>query len=323
MAAGSPIAWRALIVGVLAIVAIGAGLAWIFADKPDVSTDDAYVRADETIVSPKARGAILAVMARENQPVKAGDPLVRLDPEEYDLALRAAQGDLMAADASEKAARAGIARLDSQEALWESQVKAAQTLAGAKGAADPALRQAFETARGQALIEAHSRGELEAALAQAEAAQYRAHTELDGAKLQKSHTLVTAPAAGVIADVQATPGAIVEPGVRLMTIVSTAAPYVTANFKETQTGRMRPGQPAQVRIDAVPGQVFSGKVDSLAPGSGSEFALLPFQPGSGNFTKIVQRVPVRIALDPGQAGLDRLRPGLSAEVTVRVGTGGD
>jgi membrane fusion protein (multidrug efflux system) len=95
---------------------------------------------------------------------------------------------------------------------------------------------------------------------------------------------------------------------------------VTANFKETQIGRMRPGQPARVRVDALPGRVFTGRVDSLAPGSGSQFALIPFEPGSGNFTKIVQRVPVRIALDPGQPGLDSLRAGLSAEVTVRVGT---
>src|SRR5208337_2614308 len=127
-----------------------------------------------------------------------------------------------------------------------------------------------------------------------------------------------APAAGIVADVAATPGAVVQPGVRLMTIVSQAAPYLTANFKETQVGRMRPGEAASVKVDALPGRVFTGHVDSLSPGSGSEFALLPFQPGTGNFTKIVQRVPVRIALDPGQPALDQLRPGLSAEVTVNV-----
>jgi len=110
----------------------------------------------------------------------------------------------------------------------------------------------------------------------------------------------------------------VQPGVTLMTIVGEAQPTVTANFKETQIGRMRPGQPASVKIDALPGRTFTGHVDSLAPGSGSQFALLPFEPGAGNFTKIVQRVPVRIALDPGQPGLERLRAGLSAEVTVRL-----
>ena len=97
-----------------------------------------------------------------------------------------------------------------------------------------------------------------------------------------------------------------------------AQPRIIANFKETQVGRMRPGQSARVRIDALPGLSFTGHVDSLAPGSGSQFALIPFEPASGNFTKIVQRVPVSIALDSGQAGLDRLRPGLSAEVTVKL-----
>jgi membrane fusion protein (multidrug efflux system) len=314
---------RALIVAAAAIAVIGAGLFWIFSDKSETSTDDAYVRADETIVSPLVRGMILEVATRENLPVKAGDVLVKIDPEEYDLAIQTAQGDLMAADAAEKAARAGLARLDAEETLSENQVKGAQALAGKAGAADPALRQAFETARGQALIAVRSRGEIQADLAQAEAAQYRARTELAAAKLERAHTLVTAPADGIVADVDATPGAIVQPGVRLMTIVSAATPYLTANFKETQVGRMRPGEAATVKVDALPGRVFTGHVDSLSPGSGSEFALLPFQPGTGNFTKIVQRVPVRIALDPGQPGLDRLRPGLSAEVTVTLARGGD
>ena len=321
-AAGGGLPWRALIVAAVALVVIAAGLVWIFSDKSRASTDDAYVRADETIVSPLVRGMIVEVPARENQPVKAGDLLVRLDPEEFDLAIQNAQGDLMAADAAEKAARAGLARLDAEEKLSENEVKGAESLAGSKGAADPALRQAFETARGQALIAVRSRGEIEADLEQAQADQYRARTELAAAKAEKAHTAVTAPAAGIVADIAATPGAVVQPGVRLMTIVSQAVPYLTANFKETQVGRMRPGAAASVKVDALPGRTFSGHVDSLSPGSGSEFALLPFQPGTGNFTKIVQRVPVRIALDPGQPGLDALRPGLSAEVTVTLAPAG-
>ena len=128
-----------------------------------------------------------------------------------------------------------------------------------------------------------------------------------------------APAAGTVADIQTNVGAAVQPGVTLMTIVGDAQPVVTANFKETQIGRMRAGQAASVHIDAIAGRSFSGHVDSIAPGSGSQFALLPFEPGAGNFTKIVQRVPVRIVLDPGQPGLERLRAGLSAEVTVQLG----
>ena len=311
--------WRALVVGLIALAAIGAGLLWIFSDKATTSTDDAYVQADKTIVSPKVRGMVLQIVAQENRPVKAGDLLVKIDPEEYDLQISKAQGDLMAAKASGAAARAGLSRLDAEEKLAEGVVNSAEKLAGPKGAADPIFRQAFETAHGQALVAARTRGEIVASMGEATAAEYRAKTELDAAQLQKSQTSVVAPAGGTIADVQATVGQMVQPGVTLMTIVGQAQPVITANFKETQIGRMHQGQAAQVKIDALPGLTFAGHVDSLAPGSGSQFALIPFEPGSGNFTKIVQRVPVRIALDPGQPGLNRLRAGLSAEVKVRLG----
>jgi membrane fusion protein (multidrug efflux system) len=310
--------WRALSVGVIALVAIVGGLVWIFADKATTETDDAYVQGDKTIVSPKVRGMVLTVDARENRPVKAGQLLATIDPQEYDLKIAQARGDLLAAQASEAAGRAGLARLDAEEKLTEGAVNSAESLAGPKGAADPLLRQAFQTAHGQALVAARTRGEIEAGMAEATAAEYRAKTELDAAQLQRAQTQVIAPASGIVADIQATPGGLVQPGVTLMTIVGEAQPTITANFKETQIGRMRAGQPATVRIDALPGHSFTGHVDSLAPGSGSQFALLPFEPGAGNFTKIVQRVPVRIALDPGQPGLDRLRAGLSAEVTVRL-----
>src|SRR5579862_2588315 len=310
--------WRALTVGLIALVAIGAGLVWIFSDKATTSTDDAYVQADKTIVSPKVRGMVQQIVAEENRPVKAGDLLVKIDPQEYDLQISKAQGDLMAARASEAAARAGLSRLDAEEKVAEGAVNSAEKLAGPKGPSDPILRQAFETAHGQALVAARTRGEIQASMGEATAAEFRAKTELEAAQLQKTQTSVVAPAGGTIADVQATVGQMVQPGVTLMTIVGKAQPVITANFKETQIGRMRPGQAAKVKIDALPGRTFTGHVDSLAPGSGSQFALIPFEPGSGNFTKIVQRVPVRIALDPGQPGLDRLRAGLSAEVTVRL-----
>jgi len=311
--------WRALVVGLIALAAIGAGLLWIFSDKATTSTDDAYVQADKTIVSPRVRGMVLQVVAQENRPVKAGDVLVKIDPEEYDLLIAKAQGDLMAARASEAAAKAGLARLDAEEKLAEGAVNSAEKLAGPKGPSDPVLRQAFETAHGQALVAARTRGDIVASMGEATAAEFRAKTELDAAELQKSQTSVLAPAGGTVADVQATVGQMVQPGVTLMTIVGQAQPVITANFKETQIGRMHEGQIAQVKIDALPGATFTGKVESISPGSGSQFALIPFEPGSGNFTKIVQRVPVRIVLDPGQPGLDRLRAGLSAEVTVRLG----
>jgi membrane fusion protein (multidrug efflux system) len=108
----------------------------------------------------------------------------------------------------------------------------------------------------------------------------------------------------------------VQPGTQLMTVVPLGTVYVVANFKETQTARMLAGQHVRLSFDALPGKHFDGEVESFAPGSGSEFSLLPFEPATGNFTRIVQRVPVRIHLGRGQDGLDRLRPGLSADVKV-------
>ena len=310
--------WRALAIGLASVLAIAAGLAWIFAEKPTTSTDDAYVQGDKTIVSPKVRGMVTAIAAKENRRVAAGDLLVSIDPEEYDLKIAQAQGDLMAARAAERTAKAGLSSLDAEEKVAEGTVNSAEKLAGTNAIANPAFRQAFETAHGQALVAARTRGQIQASLSEAVAAEYRAKTELDAAKLQKSQTQVTAPAAGVVADIQANVGAMVQPGVTLMSIIGEAQPVITANFKETQIGRMHAGQGATVRIDAMPGRSFTGHVESIAPGSGSQFALLPFEPGSGNFTKIVQRVPVRIVLDPGQPGLERLRTGLSAEVSVRL-----
>jgi len=310
--------WSALAIGVAAAAAIAAGLVWIFAEKPTTSTDDAYVQGDKTVVSPKVRGMVLSIAAKENGRVRAGDLLVSIDPEEYDLKIAQGQGDLMAARAAERAARAGLSSLDAEEKVAEGAVNSAAQLAGTNAVANPAFRQAFETARGQALAAARTRGQIQASLSEAIANEYRAKTELDAAKLQKGQTSVIAPASGTVADIQTTVGAMVQPGVTLMSIVGDAQPVVTANFKETQIGRMRAGLPASVRIDAVPGRAFTGHVESIAPGSGSQFAMLPFEPGAGNFTKIVQRVPVRIVLDPGQPGLDRLRTGLSAEVTVRL-----
>src|SRR5579864_8087625 len=167
---------RAWAIGLVAVAAIAAGLFWILAPKPTAFTDDAYVQVGKTIVSPKVRGMVEAVVARENTPAKVGDLLVRIDPAEYDLKIAQAEGDLMAAKASAEAAHAGLARLDAEEKLSQGQVNAAQQAAGSKGASDPALREAFETARGQALVAARTRGDIQAALAQATAAQFRAET---------------------------------------------------------------------------------------------------------------------------------------------------
>ena len=157
---------------------------------------------------------------------------------------------------------------------------------------------------------------LDASLAEAQASEARATAALDLARQDRSYTVVKAPIDGVVGDRKSNVGDYVQPGTRLMTVVPLNALYVVANFKETQVARMLAGQPATIEADALPGVKLRGKVESFAPGSGSQFSLLPFEPGTGNFTKIVQRVPVRIALDRDQPDIERLRPGLSTTVTV-------
>ncbi|MDH7976077.1 efflux RND transporter periplasmic adaptor subunit, partial [Sphingomonas sp. AR_OL41] len=157
---------------------------------------------------------------------------------------------------------------------------------------------------------------LQAQLAQAEANAAKARAARDLALQDHDHALVVAPIDGVVGNRQVQVGDYLQPGSRVLTLVPLASLYVVANFKETQTRDMRVGQAARVTVDALGGAALSGRIESFAPGAGSAFTLLPFEPGSGNFTKIVQRVGVRIRLDPGQPALARLRPGLS--VTAKV-----
>jgi membrane fusion protein (multidrug efflux system) len=177
-------------------------------------------------------------------------------------------------------------------------------------------RALLAVSRSQADVTRAKRPDLEAALAEANAGVARAKAALDLARQDQDHALIRAPIDGVVGDRQAQVGDYVQPGTRLLTLVPTQSLYVTANFKETQVARMLAGQPATVKVDALPGRPLKGHVESFAPGSGSEFSLLPYEPGTGNFTKIVQRVPVRIRLDPNQPDAARLRPGLSVVAKV-------
>jgi membrane fusion protein (multidrug efflux system) len=159
---------------------------------------------------------------------------------------------------------------------------------------------------------------LAAALATARARVQQAAAALDLAMQDRAHATIVAPVDGTVGNRQVRVGDYVQPGTRLLTLVPLGALYVTANFKETQTARMHSGEAATVTADALPGTTLRGTVDSIAPGSGSSFALLPFEPGTGNFTKIVQRVAVRIRFDPGQPAVATLRPGLSVTATVAL-----
>jgi len=345
----------ALSVGAAAMLAL-AGVAFIMAPKESVTTDAAYVEADRSIAAPKVRGLVEAILVRHNQAVRRGDPLVQIDPEEFAARTAAAKADVATAAARVQAARAALIALGAEEKLAASDVRAAQTsirsadAQSAKAEADrirydslapsgavavsetDSVRAAAITARSdadhsralldvsrnQAAVVAAKRATLVAGLAEAQAQAARSQAALALAQQDQDHTLVRAPIDGVVADRQVEPGDYVEPGTHLLTIEPLWALYITANFKETQVARMAPGQRALIRVDAAPGVTLKGRVESFAPGSGSEFALLPFEPGTGNFTKIVQRIPVRIAFDPGQAAVARLRPGLSTTVTVQL-----
>jgi membrane fusion protein (multidrug efflux system) len=347
-----------LAVGGAIVVAIG-GAVYIVAPKATVSTDAAYVQADAAVVAPKVRGLVARVLVRHNQHVHAGDPLVQIDPEEFDARVAAAAAQMRNAEAQVAAAKAALGALGADQKLALSNVALSQTLiasADAQNARADADERRYEhladsgavarrdvdqyraaavtassdaahsratlaVSRDQVGVVAARRATLQAAVAQAQAGVAGARAALDLARQDLAHTLIRAPIDGVVGDRQVQVGDFVEPGTRMLTIVPLDALYVTADFKETQVTRMVAGQPATVRVDALGGPALKGEVESFAPGSGSTFSLLPFEPGTGNFTKIVQRVPVRIRFEPDQPDVQRLRPGLSTTVTVDLRAG--
>ncbi|MDB5434661.1 MAG: efflux transporter, family, subunit [Phenylobacterium sp.] len=347
---------RGWLVLAAALVIGTGGVVYLRAAKGSVSTDNAYLKSDVTIVAPRVRGHVAEVLVAENQPVAAGQVLIRLDPEEYAARVAAARGDLAIADAAIGQAQAALTHLQSEAALAAASVHEAETgirASDAQAARAEADRQRYTTlvrtgfvprrdaervdadaasaaaaaersratlavSRSQEAVTRDRRGELTAAISQARAGREKGQAALDLALQDQEHAAIRAPIAGVVGDRQANVGDFVQPGSRLLTIVPMDRLYVTANFKETQTARMLRGQAAKVQVDALPGVTLKAHVESFAPGSGSEFALLPFEPGVGNFTKIVQRVPVRLRFDAGQPEVSKLRPGLSAKVTVAL-----
>jgi membrane fusion protein (multidrug efflux system) len=347
-----------LVLGAALVVGAG-GVVYLLAAKPTAATDNAYVKTDVTVVAPRVRGHVAQVLVSDNQPVTAGQVLVRLDPEEYAARVAAAQGDVAAADAAIASAEAALVRLSSEQAMAAAEVRQAETgiraadaevrraqadwtrydtlqktgyaphsaadrveatAVSAAAAADKS-RAGLALSRSQQAATASRRGELLAAVAQARAQRAKAAAALDLARQDQDHAEIRAPVAGVVGDRQANVGDYVQPGSRLLVLSPMDRLYVTANFKETQTARMLHGQAARVKVDALPGVTLKAHVESFSPGTGSEFALLPFEPGVGNFTKIVQRVPVKLRFDPGQPEVAKLRPGLSAKVTVALGVG--
>ncbi len=316
------------------LAAIGAGLWYWFGNTDTVATDNAYIKQDIVSVGGEVSGLITRVNVRENQRVKAGDVLFTIDPATFTAAVAQADAQIASAQARVTALNADIA------------AKAAE-LAGARD--DLALAQA-NYAREKALMDKgfNTRARMDTAFhavasardrigaIQAEVEQARAQlaqgSQVPGvnpaiasaqadrarARIEVERTVVRAPADGVVTQViRLQVGQMVFPGAPILSIVRDGGARVEANFKETDLARMRPGQPAEIKLDAYPGLRLKGHVESIGAGTGSEFSILPAQNATGNWVKVIQRVPVRIAIDDRS---DRpLIAGLSSDVSVNVG----
>ena len=338
---------RILLIAAAVILIGGAiwGFRWWTVGRFIQSTDDAYLQADSMTVAPKVSGYVAEVFVTDNQSVTEGEPLVRLDNRQYEAMLEQANASIAARKADieraeaellqqqanivqaraqvvgAKAAEAHtIAEVQRYEPLVSTGAESGEKLADLRNAKDQASARfaadsaALEAAERQP---ASTRAQIDQARAQLQAAQATSRQ----AQLDLGDTIVRSTLAGRVGDRAVRVGQFAQPGTRLMTIVPMQDIYLTANFKETQIGRMRAGQPATIKVDALPGMELRGAIASFSPGTGAQFALLPPQNATGNFTKIVQRVPVRIRIDANEQTRPLLLPGLS--VTVSVDTRGD
>ena len=333
---------RALFAGTaVALVAATAWYGWDYwtVGRFLVSTDNAYVKADNTTIAPKVSGYIREVMVGDNQHVHAGDVLARIDDRDFKVALDQANADVAAAEAAAASKRA---QLDIQQSLIDAAkaalevATAAETFArqenkrysdlAATGYGSVQNAQSAQ-ARGAGAVAAIERDKanlasarkhvelLNAEIAQADAAVARAHALRRQSELNLSYTIILSPIDGVVANRSLRAGQFVHAGTQLMSLVPSNGAYVVANFKETQLSAVREGQPVEIEVDTYPGVIVRGHVDSLAPASGQEFALLPPDNATGNFTKIVQRIPVKITLESSEV---ELRPGMSVVPSIHT-----
>jgi len=339
-----PLPWRRILlsagsaIALLAVVAIG--VRWYTVGRFIESTDDAFVGGDITVLAPKVAGFIATVAVTDNQNVRAGELLVRLDDRDFKAALDRAQAAVAAqraqlanlaatlhlqlaviaeARASISAADAEVVRTRDDQARFArlAQRGAASVQSSQQADADYAQAQALElkarasldATQRQTEVIATQRQQTEAQLAQAIA-------ERDLAQLNLRYTELRAPVDGVVANRSARVGAYAAVGTQLLSVVPAQGLWVDANFKESQLAHMRPGQRVRIKADVLPGILFAGQVVSLSPATGAQFSVLPAENATGNFTRIVQRVPVRVALLGDASRLGQLRPGLSVRVDV-------
>lgn len=309
---------------------------WSTMTGNDHRTNDAYVNADYTLVAPKVSGYIAEVKVQDNQQVKAGDVLATLDDRDYRVALESAEADLQVSQAKLLSSQAQLEQ--QQSAIEQSKATLAANQATAQYAGQNAERynrlyksgtvaaddqqKASSTQRSAAAAVRQSQaallsavkeiGVLQAAVRQAQADVAAAQASVDQARLNLSYTRIVAPVDGMVGQRAARVGAYVSAGTRLLAVVPLQQTYITANYLETQLSDVRQGQRVNITIDALPGKRFTGHVDSIAPATGATFSAISPDNATGNYTKVVQRLPVKIALDTDQPGLSLLRVGMSA-----------
>ena len=310
------------------------------------TTTDAYVRAELTRLSSRVAGEVLTVAVNDFQRVKAGDLLVQIDPADY-------QAQVAQAEASVAAAQAALDNLNNQVELQYATIAQAEAQRVSAEAQEVEARQEQERQQSLSQTESGTRQKLEQATAayakaQADVRASRAviaaqrhqmevlagtkkqraadvlgaQAALAAARLKLGYTKIVAPFDGVVGERQVQPGDYVNIGSNLINVVPLPNVYVIANYKETQLTRVRPGQSVDITVDSFPDEKLNGRVERISPASGSQFALLPPDNATGNFTKVVQRVPVRIALDKNQPLLERLLPGMSVVTNIRTDAAG-
>lgn len=310
-----------LVLAVLVGGLVGGYLWW--RGRGGVSTDDAFLRADVVQVPAEVGGRVVEVLVAENVHVDAGAPLLRLDPSDYQLKvaqaeanLAAAQADARRAEEAAAAARSDVRMGEVKRADADRERRLQEGLAAEGAAVKVAAERAAATASVASQGVSTARMALHAAVAAAEAARARipaAEAALALARRDLALTEVRAPTAGVASKVELQPGELVQRGQTVLALVPDAR-YLVANFKETDLARIHPGDPVDIEVDAYPDAPLSGTVASVGAGTGAVFALLPADNATGNFIKVVQRVPVRVAL---ASDASRLPAGLSATVRVR------
>jgi len=336
-----------VVLPLVALLALGGagtyGWHWWTIGRFLEATDDAYLQSDKVTVAPRIAGIVSEVMVGDNQPVKAGAVIARLDDRSYRVQLKQAEAEvdkdkaqilgvasaIIQQQAQVASSRADLANAEAALTFSEQEYTRYQNLLQTGSGtvqrqqqADADLRQRHAARdKAAASLDAAQKqiDSLKALEASTRASLEGAEAKVEGVRLDLSYTTILAPIDGVAGDRALRVGQVVAPGTGLLTLVPMGRDiYLVANFKETQTGNMAEGQRVTFTVDAFGDHAFQGRIESFSPGTGSQFALLPPENATGNFTKVVQRVPVRVTLDPADPLIARLRPGLSVEATVHT-----